>query len=258
MGNTPTGVGKTHPLPDPPCQTRKHPHGRGEDAAARGEIKLPPETPPRAWGRRHSASLVSPIRGNTPTGVGKTSLISMERRLTRKHPHGRGEDASPIGSAKPNSETPPRAWGRPAIHHHSATAPRNTPTGVGKTAPAYAPAYRGQKHPHGRGEDQPTTSARRGRLETPPRAWGRPKIAISYPPLRRNTPTGVGKTILLSVKGCRRQKHPHGRGEDQGWQLNGSAHQGNTPTGVGKTANRSAVSMWSQKHPHGRGEDRVS
>ena len=52
-----------------------------------------------------------------------------------------------------SAETPPRAWGRPAGLEPWAHAPRNTPTGVGKTDGAPVGATATQKHPHGRGED---------------------------------------------------------------------------------------------------------
>jgi len=52
-----------------------------------------------------------------------------------------------------------------------------------------------EKHPHGRGEDLKEYGSTNKLIETPPRAWGR-RIK---PNLRRcqvrNTPTGVGKTV---------------------------------------------------------------
>ncbi len=71
----------------------------------------------------------------------------------------------------------------------------------------------------------------------------------------RNTPTGVGKTIMVRKQVEMRQKHPHGRGEDiagtttirraaetppRAWGRLDFKHvsgfgKGNTPTGVGKT-----------------------
>ena len=93
--------------------------------------------------------------------------------------------------------------------------------------------------------------------------------------LKRNTPTGVGKTARSRQSRRHPGKHPHGRGEDFAW-ASGSPSQietpprawgrhgfiscnhafsRNTPTGVGKTPScaRSCPGTW--KHPHGRGED---
>ena len=38
-------------------------------------------------------ALVMSSIGNTPTGVGKTLVTPNIKRLSEKHPHGRGEDA---------------------------------------------------------------------------------------------------------------------------------------------------------------------
>ena len=91
--------------------------------------------------------------------------------------------------------------------------------------------------------------------ETPPRAWGRQKVALSEASKVRNTPTCVGKTGAPGVIVIHPQKHPHVRGEDQrcadcqeeeeetpprAWGRRqrsevGKVVIGNTPTCVGKT-----------------------
>ena len=50
------------------------------------------------------------------------------------------------------------------------------------------------KHPHGRGEDCVTRSAKTLEAETPPRAWGRLLSSAKTEGCNGNTPTGVGKT----------------------------------------------------------------
>ncbi len=91
----------------------------------------------------------------------------------------------------------------------------------------------------------------------------------------RNTPTGVGKTVVDAVGVNGEGKHPHGRGEDSitgsGWGASPETPPrawgrpirargtppalGNTPTGVGKTCLRLLRWLRLWKHPHGRGED---
>ena len=91
----------------------------------------------------------------------------------------------------------------------------------------------------------------------------------------RNTPTGVGKTCWAATYTNQKQKHPHGRGEDESLEnANVSTLEtpprawgrrpshlvpvsvcGNTPTGVGKTMYRIQADRSGKKHPHGRGED---
>ncbi len=146
--------------------------------------------------------------------MGKTAAQRRRSSLEKKHPHGRGEDTSNGKSSKPRTETPPRAWGRPGVVKAWRNILRNTPTGVGKTQDAAQRIPRQRKHPHGRGEDSIMAQHAQACLETPPRAWGRPDAYSTLSTIRRNTPTGVGKTEDKEKRSRRNQKHPHGRGED--------------------------------------------
>src|SRR5690606_2609969 len=92
-GNTPTDVGKTPTAKGVANDREKHPHGRGEDSNVRLNRHTDEETPPRTWGRRHSAWPGVRCRGNTPTDVGKTTPPEPLCMPTGKHPHGRGEDS---------------------------------------------------------------------------------------------------------------------------------------------------------------------
>ncbi len=112
-GNTPTGVGKTVSGVTGSFDMGKHPHGRGEDIACLRALACRIETPPRAWGRHQTDKIPYSIPGNTPTGVGKTSFVYLGEPFRRKHPHGRGEDATARPAVHGHGETPPRAWGRP-------------------------------------------------------------------------------------------------------------------------------------------------
>ncbi len=114
--------------------------------------------------------------------------------------------------------------------------------------------------------------------ETPPRAWGRQKVALSEASKVRNTPTCVGKTHASTPFGAHLQKHPHVRGEDlrhqpkQIWPgetpprawgrridfFTSSSPSRNTPTCVGKTITHFPASSLTGKHPHVRGEDKES
>ena len=131
-----------------------------------------------------------------------------------KHPHVRGEDYSSSINGHQLRETPPRAWGRRLVEKLDQTGVRNTPTCVGKTKPLKNGAKIKRKHPHVRGEDPPTATALRTSKETPPRAWGRQAAQTPPPAGGGNTPTCVGKTKHLHLRGEFTRKHPHVRGED--------------------------------------------
>ena len=275
-GNTPTGVGKTLVDGGAIYVAQKHPHGRGEDRTSEMTPRATMETPPRAWGRPTNGLPVPDLRGNTPTGVGKTKFETIVARLEGKHPHGRGEDPGALDAHTAHLETPPRAWGRLGQAVQDGLEPGNTPTGVGKTRQACSRGLCPEKHPHGRGEDLAQPGRCPGKVETPPRAWGRRARQQDDRLIGRNTPTGVGKTPAAWRGNRPGRKHPHGRGEDQNagdkdafhvetppraWgrpsRDRGSGHAlRNTPTGVGKTLYylMRRPEMW--KHPHGRGEDR--
>ena len=198
---------------------RKHPHGRGEDLEQLLLGKATRETPPRAWGRPRRSTTRRSGGRNTPTGVGKTTRRSRAGVHDWKHPHGRGEDQSWLGTLTMCAETPPRAWGR-QIHHLLITEIlRNTPTGVGKTRSLAEKHLKKKKHPHGRGEDRRPVRRRLCGSETPPRAWGRLDMAARQGCRTGNTPTGVGKTRERSSRRWLPRKHPHGRGEDNNSEL---------------------------------------
>ena len=127
-----------------------------------------------------------------------------------------------------------------------------------------------------RGEDLKGLLDMRDCKETPPHAWGRhPQVTHEHQPCG-NTPTCVGKTLVLKIRHNTLQKHPHMRGEDvqkalleqlkeetppHAWgrprtAVPAFAGVGNTPTCVGKTQKALPGSDIRKKHPHMRGEDR--
>ena len=171
---------------------KKHPHERGEDFSPAAQCDSQGETPPRAWGRRFSAPHRFLGLRNTPTSVGKTSPLASRRRRC--------------------IETPPRAWGRPGWYTFLGGCWGNTPTSVGKTKTKITKIPCRRKHPHERGEDDLEAATRAQALETPPRAWGRHiRFHFSVSPLR-NTPTSVGKTLLLSILSSVRYLAPSSSG----------------------------------------------
>ena len=172
------------------------------------------ETPPRAWGRLAPTIANEQNARNTPTGVGKTIVVVEIKRLSQKHPHGRGEDRCAAFDRQSPRETPPRAWGRLDGGRIGKVGKGNTPTGVGKTTTPKSPSIWMRKHPHGRGEDRVIGNVLTSISETPPRAWGRRYYQHPSEHRQRNTPTGVGKTLVSCSNAASGWKHPHGRGED--------------------------------------------
>ena len=176
-------------------------------------------------------------RGNTISGVQSSirhrntpPTVPFRKRLA---PHVRGEDSygryllgsygdphmcgeAPKFVARISCvlETPPRAWGRPPLALSARHCTRNTPTCVGKTSRRDSAVGVDGKHPHVRGEDEGDTPSGHGRLETPPRVWGRRNATAWRWCCVGNTPTCVGKTFALAHGYGSPEKHPHVRGED--------------------------------------------
>ena len=174
QGNTSTDVEKTRRLWHRTKDFRKHLHGRGEDSASDFHSSDGPETPPRTWRRRCSEVRVARLRGNTSTDVEKTKSPASHQAPSRKHLHGRGEDAKTNLPLKRLVETPPRTWRRQLIDTGRLERPGNTSTDVEKTEGCEVEGFSCQKHLHGRGEDERKSASSRRRLETPPRTWRRP------------------------------------------------------------------------------------
>ena len=109
--NTPTGVGRTVQQLDNRHGVKKHPHRRGEDRARQLRFQHLVETPPQAWGGLNIKFSIAILRGNTPTGVGRTVDYFLIAFCFWKHPHRRGEDKTRSALIKKVIETPPQAWG---------------------------------------------------------------------------------------------------------------------------------------------------
>ena len=136
-----------------PDTLEKHPHVHGEDEFASDDTDPSAETPLRAWGRLSVPFNRFSSSGNTPTCMGKTSIIHSSKRHTWKHPHVHGEDGTDRNEAAMRIETPPRAWGRLSWFAIQSFNGRNTPTCMGKTPFDPYTFTRLTKHPHVHGED---------------------------------------------------------------------------------------------------------
>ena len=150
----PTGVGKTSSRRDSPADSADHPHGRGENWTKLSE-NLPENGPsPRAWGKRLNRRARQRHVRTIPTGVGKTLLWFFWQMLFADHPHGRGENASPIKNESFVHGPSPRAWGKLILKIRRKRENRTIPTGVGKTVVIADPERDLTDHPHGRGENR--------------------------------------------------------------------------------------------------------
>ena len=212
---TPTDVGKTIAGRSGRPSRAVHPHGRGEDFGHGVPAHPTRGTPPRTWGRQVPGVGNPPEDRYTPTDVGKTETPPLAPPPTAVHPHGRGEDSTRRVRRPLASGTPPRTWGRQVGAVCLYGVVRYTPTDVGKTRGRRTWTERSTVHPHGRGEDFPTSHPEDAHHGTPPRTWGRRVELLLSDDDYRYTPTDVGKTLPGPAAPEPAAVHPHGRGEDE-------------------------------------------
>ncbi len=169
-------------------------------------------------------------------------------------------------------------WGRACGHCTMRPPNRDTPTCVGKSKRRFYRRKHGQGHPHVCGEEYLLKYEDQLQQGTPPRVWGRGFFNLLKCPLKRDTPTCVGKRLLAPLLGLHHRGHPHVCGEEvspcQAWLgLEGTPPRvwgrekspqssciciRDTPTCVGKRILCVHLINPGQGHPHVCGEERES
>ena len=195
----PTGVGKTHFCRCRNSISSDHPHGRGENSYRLSGKHLRRGPSPRAWGKRMKTPVAKREKRTIPTGVGKTWKYDPVEAIEADHPHGRGENLALRPRRLEACGPSPRAWGKRLLCRGVKMPKRTIPTGVGKT-----PNHRQNRrffsdHPHGRGENPLCIQPKRHSCGPSPRAWGKLIKRNQCKRIFRTIPTGVGKTLLLTV-----------------------------------------------------------
>src|SRR5690606_7290391 len=191
-----------------------HPHVRGDDEANVERRGASNGSPPRAWGRRITATFKALARRFTPTCVGTTAPAARFGSTPSVHPHVRGDDAPVVLRFLDREGSPPRAWGRRTQVNLPVLVVRFTPTCVGTTycRSTYRPIS--SVHPHVRGDDSRFYSPR----------------AVK----ERFTPTCVGTTSIPPGVTVQNPVHPHVRGDDPGLAIAGTGLVGSPPRAWGR------------------------
>ena len=151
--------------------------------------------------------------------------------------------------------SPPQVRGKPKQTFRKPTRSRITPAGAGKTEIVLSPAVKNQDHPRRCGENTICGYRRLPAPGSPPQVRGKRNRGRYYPPLRRITPAGAGKTRYSTDTLDVYQDHPRRCGENfataQGlrsrlgsppqvrgklcFSVAGAEPQRITPAGAGKT-----------------------
>ena len=167
---------------------------RGDGDVEKDGRKLYDGSPPRAWGRRQTASARRPFPRFTPTCVGTApSTIHTARGADGSPPRAWGRLLRPVACSYAMPVHPHVRGDGARLAHEVGTDPRFTPTCVG-TAPDDP-----------LGNDEPPGS--------PPRAWGRRGKLAAGIGNTRFTPTCVGTAGSRPTPLPPTPVHPHVRGD---------------------------------------------
>ncbi len=212
-------------------------------------------SPPRAWGRRLSRSVLRHRRRFTPTCVGTTTVYDPDVDYPTVHPHVRGDDMQVIDTCFIHPGSPPRAWGRRNRTQRRPVCARFTPTCVGTTCARASGIPQTPVHPHVRGDDLSGSHCCITVIGSPPRAWGRPPELHSRCRSVRFTPTCVGTTITLCADLILHFGSPPRAWGRLGLQRGKLGPLRFTPTCVGTTYPWRGRGRGETVHPHVRGDD---
>ena len=151
-------------------------------------------SPPRVWGKDIGKPFHIGIRRITPTCVGKRSQYANTTKRYKDHPHVCGEKLKQKSFCVPLKGSPPRVWGKGIVSTSSFLFIRITPTCVGKRYQQYQNQFQQKDHPHVCGEKLKQKSFCVPLKGSPPRVWGKGKLAAYFCITVRITPTCVGKS----------------------------------------------------------------
>ena len=190
---TPTRVGKT--AFSSTCQppTPVHPHACGENAVLCWVEEAQGGSPPRVWGKRRCSSCFIAYLWFTPTRVGKTGAPAWSMAIIAVHPHACGENVLNLPHLLYPLGSPPRVWGKQAHRRQGIGSERFTPTRVGKTLGFAAGRVGAAVHPHACGENGVLCGYWLPFAGSPPRVWGKPRFAPTWPDRRTVHPHACGE-----------------------------------------------------------------
>ena len=246
---TPTRVGKSSPSGFPDPRRSVHPHACGEISACAPANASANGSPPRVWGNRPGCARGSGSPRFTPTRVGKSGSLVVICNPSTVHPHACGEIGAASLPSVPSSGSPPRVWGNRACLARRTRRPRFTPTRVGKSRSPSASAQSRSVHPHACGEIGVTSSMASRSRGSPPRVWGNRLPNCTTFPIRRFTPTRVGKSRDRRATPINKAVHPHACGEIGAVQKAGGAIGGSPPRVWGNQGGRAGVREYQRFTP---------
>ena len=274
-GLIPTHAGKTSTSHGCALPRRAHPHSRGENRPRMVAVADMVGSSPLTRGKPASLSRRSRIDGLIPTHAGKTRLLLRLRRLSRAHPHSRGENPPMLFDGIKSMGSSPLTRGKLWMARPTTASFGLIPTHAGKTRTRRSIGCRSWAHPHSRGENPHGARRASGLPGSSPLTRGKPGHLDGHRNEQGLIPTHAGKTSASTGRTRWPRAHPHSRGENRRSCLIcsmilgsspltrgklqhrrvGHDGRGLIPTHAGKTRTRTRRARRSPDHPHSRGEN---
>ena len=180
LGLIPTHAGKTRRRASPPRSGPAHPHSRGENAMAQGQISAQEGSSPLTRGKLRSDNAVSRVSRLIPTHAGKTRRSRRIWRSNGAHPHSRGENlVGGQGHALAQGSSP-LTRGKRAQAVRKVLTRGLIPTHAGKTCARSPRSDRDRAHPHSRGENVMSHAATLRRWGSSPLTRGKRFLTCAF------------------------------------------------------------------------------
>src|SRR5690625_3876267 len=188
----PTHVGNSSAAACSIQSSAVHPHACGEQGTRWVDLQIATGSSPRMWGtgpcvplNRHSGRFI-------PTHVGNSQAPPPALPRPAVHPHACGEQEENTSSPVPARGSSPRMWGTADAINNALVFHRFIPTHVGNRKKTPAHRYRRAVHPHACGEQLMLSITPWYSTGSSPRMWGTAAMTYECISDRRFIPTHVG------------------------------------------------------------------
>ena len=129
---------------------------------------------------------------------------------------------------------------------------------MGTTAGCWSRSCFAQVHPHGRGDNNSTSSAGISNFGSPPRAWGQLLVESGHLEAYKVHPHGRGDNTTTTITTSPVAGSPPRAWGQRNPRMQKQPQRRFTPTGVGTTRCATGATSNRQVHPHGRGDNVIS
>ncbi len=209
----PTRVGMARRRQALQSPRHRFPHPRGDGPLPHwGTAPLFGISPP-AWGWPAAALGDCTVVWDFPTRVGMAREDTLERDVTPRFPHPRGDGPACRSHSSALTMISPPAWGWPADGQSLRLGGGDFPTRVGMARSSISAASLSARFPHPRGDGPAKCPEEVEEFAISPPAWGWPANGAVQCSRCQDFPTRVGMARCGVGQSTCRERFPHPRGD---------------------------------------------